>query len=235
MIRPLHILILEDNDYDIDLLLREFKKNELQFVARIAKNRKSFELGLTDPCPDIILSDYTLPAYDGWSAYALKQEICPDVPFIVVSGTLGEEKAVEMIKEGITDYALKSNLFTITPKILRALHEVEELREKRIINEELIHQNERLREIALLQSHQIRVPVAQILGLFDLFKFEQPAHPINAEILGMLKVIAESLDGVISEIVLKTSQLNIEQSITDQPSKPNQRTSLAHDGAVKAT
>ena len=72
---------------------------------------------------------------------------------------------------------------------------------------ELKLQNEKLLEIAFLQSHQVRVPIAQVQGLFSLFRFEDPADPRNAEIVKKLKVSSDTLDAVIKEIVMKTSEI----------------------------
>jgi DNA-binding NtrC family response regulator len=203
----LKILIIEDNQSDADLLLRELKKNSLNFVHKLVQTRETFEDELKNFKPDIILSDYSLPAFDGFTAFNITQGISPNVPFIIVSGLLGDERAVDLIKYGITDYVLKDKLFSIIPKINRALKEAEERKKKMIADYELKKQHEKLLEIAFLQSHQVRVPVAHILGLFDLFEFDNPAAPINAEILGMLKNSVESLDRIVIEILQKTSEI----------------------------
>lgn len=205
--RNLKILILEDNESDADLLQRELRKSGLNFTSEIVQARDTFETALDTFKPDIILSDYSLPSFDGVSAFRIKQSIYPDIPFIIVSGIIGEESAVELIKNGVTDYVLKDKLFALTPKIHRALKETEEKMIKRISDEELKIQNKKLREIAFLQSHQVRVPVAQILGLFSLFEFDNPSAPINSEILSKLKIAAESLDKTIHDIVSKTNDI----------------------------
>jgi DNA-binding NtrC family response regulator len=203
----LKILIIEDNQSDADLVQRELKKNGLNFICQIVQTRESFEDALEKFNPDIILSDYSLPAFDGFTAFNISQNKSPDVPFIIVSGMLGDERAVELIKTGITDYVLKDKLFSLGPKITRALKEAEERKKKRIADEELKKQHEKLLEIAFLQSHQVRVPVAHILGLFDLFEFDDPSAPINSEIFGMLKTSVESLDRIVIEILQKTSEI----------------------------
>ncbi|RKR85357.1 response regulator receiver domain-containing protein [Mucilaginibacter gracilis] len=202
------ILILEDNQSDADLLERELKKNGLNFTSLIVETRALFEEALKDFEPDIILSDYSLPSFDGFAAFIITQSVLPDVPFIVVSGMLGEERAVELIKSGITDYVLKDKLFSLTPKIERALKEALERRKKKIADQELIIQHEKLLEIAFLQSHQVRVPVAHIIGLFGLFDFEDPSAAINGEIFNMLKSSVEALDRTVIEILQKTSEIN---------------------------
>ncbi|MGX7667474.1 response regulator [Flavobacterium pedocola] len=201
------ILILEDNPSDADLLMRELKKSALLFDFEIVRNRESFEDALHRFSPSLILSDFNLPTFDGLNAFLIKQKISPDVPFLIVSGAIGEERAVELIKNGVTDYVPKDKLFTLSQKIDRALKEVEEKREKKIAEEKITEQNQKLLEIANLQSHQIRRPVADILGLIDLFNTENAADPLNLEILSKLEVAAKDLDTIIREIVVKTENI----------------------------
>ena len=137
MTSNLKILILEDNQNDADLLHRELKKSGLNFTSQIVQTRKSFEDALEHFSPDIILSDYALPAFDAVMAFGIKQNKSPHIPFIIVSGIIGEENAVELIKNGVTDYTPKNKLFTLPPKIKRALKEAAERKEKEIIGEKL--------------------------------------------------------------------------------------------------
>lgn len=124
------VLILEHDPNDIELLQYELRKGGLDIESAIVETGDAFKKALTAFNPDIILSDYSLPSFDGVRAFQLKQQLCSDVPFIIVSGTIGEENAVELIKNGVTDYVLKDKLFTVIPKIQRALNEAQERREK---------------------------------------------------------------------------------------------------------
>ncbi|MES2774882.1 MAG: ATP-binding protein [Bacteroidota bacterium] len=133
----LKILVLEDNGADADLLQRELKKSGLVFTCEIVQTREAFESSLKNFAPDIILSDYSLPSFDAVAAFAIKQDMAPDIPFIIVSGIIGEENAVDLIKSGVTDYASKDKLFTLIPKINRALKDTEEREEKKLIGEKL--------------------------------------------------------------------------------------------------
>lgn len=207
MNEKIKILIVEDNENDVVLLLRELIRSGLNYSTEIIQTREEFIHSLDQFMPDLILSDYALPSFDGITAYHLMRKKNNDIPFIIISGTIGDERAVELIKNGITDYVLKDKLITLNSKIIRALKDANELREKRMADENIKIQNEKLFEIAFLQSHQVRVPVANILGLFNLFKFDNPYDPINAEILCKLKISAESLDSIIHEIVKKTSEI----------------------------
>lgn len=133
----LKILILEDNQDDVDLLHRELKKSGLNFTAEIVQTRAAFEHALQHFNPDLILSDYSLPSFDAVTAFHIKQNKFPHIPFIIISGVIGEENAVELIKNGVTDYTPKDKLFTLSTKINRALKDTEERKEKENIAEKL--------------------------------------------------------------------------------------------------
>ena len=126
MDRKMKILILEHDPSDIDLLKYELKRSFPLHSSLVVQTEKDFASALLDFEPDIVLSDYSLPSFDGVSAFHIKNKIAPDVPFILVSGTIGEENAVELIKNGVTDYALKDKLYSLVPKVIRALNEAEE-------------------------------------------------------------------------------------------------------------
>ncbi|MFV8325382.1 PAS domain-containing protein [Flavobacterium sp. ZS1P14] len=135
MEKILKILILEDNKSDAGLLLYELNKSRLIFTSEIVETRAAFENALDIFKPDVILSDFNLPSFDGAVAYRIKEKKYPEIPFIIVSGTIGEENAVELIKNGVTDYALKDKLFTLPLKIERALKEAEEKKENKEVSE----------------------------------------------------------------------------------------------------
>lgn len=203
------ILILEDNKSDVELLHHELKKSGLNLFIETVHAREAYENMLDKFKPDIILSDYALPSFDGVSAFHIKQNKCRDIPFIIVSGSLGEENAVELIRNGVTDYVIKEKLLFLNQKIIRALKEAEEKREKKITEEKLKSQNEKLFEIAFLQAHQVRAPVANILGMIRLFNVDNPSDPINGEVIRELQGVTESLDNIIYQIVQKTSEIKI--------------------------
>src|SRR5262245_28710714 len=101
---------------------------------------------------ELILADYTLPLFDGMCALKLAQDICPDVPFIFVSGTIDEELAIEALKQGATDYVFKTRLSRIGPSVRRALREAEE-RTQRKLAEEALQRNEAYLAEAQRLSH----------------------------------------------------------------------------------
>ena len=117
---PINILILEHDPNDVGLLQYELKKSGLDHTSQIVQTQQDYEQAIHSFRPDIILSDFSLPSFDGLSAFRLTQCIAPETPFILISGTIGEENAVELIKMGVTDDVLKGNLYQVCPKIQRA-------------------------------------------------------------------------------------------------------------------
>ena len=209
MEKILKILFVEDSIYDSDLINHELKRSKLVYTAETVETSEAYENALENFSPDIILSDYNLPSFDGLSAFHIKQKKYPDIPFIIVSGSIGEENAVELIKSGVVDYALKDKLFTLAHKITRALEDAEKRKQKRIADETLKHQYEKLYEIAFLQSHQVRGPVATILGLINMFNFDIPDDPLNTDLIKHLQEATISLDKVIHMIVKKTNEIKV--------------------------
>ena len=145
MKKKLRILILEDNDRDALLIKDELQRGGIVFTSRRVQTREGFVRSLNGAAPDLILSDHGLPAFDGFSALALAKEKAPDVPFIFVTGSLGEEIAVRTLKTGATDYVLKHRLGNLVPSVQRALGQAEERRRRRQAEEALRASEERFR------------------------------------------------------------------------------------------
>jgi diguanylate cyclase (GGDEF)-like protein/PAS domain S-box-containing protein len=131
MTEQLRILMAEDMATDAELVLLELARAGLRATHRIVDSEKSFVDALHEFAPDVILSDFSLPGFNGMAALALSREICPDTPFIFVSGTIGEESAIDAVKSGATDYVLKSNLVRLPSAVERALAEALARREQR--------------------------------------------------------------------------------------------------------
>lgn len=157
MNKPFKILHLEDKRSDSDLVKRELQKCDIPFEYLLTGNRKGFENALIEFNPDLILSDYALPSFQGSSAFTIKQKLSPHAPFIIVSGTIGEERAVEMIRNGVTDYVLKDKLFTLPQKIIRALKESEAEKAKRIMDETLRKTKDLYALISQVNQNIVRV------------------------------------------------------------------------------
>jgi two-component system sensor histidine kinase UhpB len=145
MSRALRILLLEDVASDAELMAQEMRRTEMPFVLKRVEDRTGFLKALEDYRPDLILSDFHLPDLDGLSALALAQEKCPEAPFIFVSGAIGEEVAIDSLKQGGTDYVLKDHLSRLGPAVERALREAALRRERRGAEEALRESEQRYR------------------------------------------------------------------------------------------
>jgi PAS domain S-box-containing protein len=135
--RPLRVLSLEDDPKDTELIQNLLEEEGLRCDLRRVETEDEYVSALDQSGPDLILADYTLPSFDGLSALELAKRKCPNVPFIFVSGTLGEERAIEALKLGATDYVLKARLLRIVACVRRALREAEERMELRRSQEAL--------------------------------------------------------------------------------------------------
>ncbi len=131
------VLLTEDVVSDAELEVRELKRAGLRVAHRIVDTEESFSRALREFSPDIILSDFSMPSFDGMSALAIARELAPDTPFIFVSGTIGEEYAIRALKNGATDYVLKTNLVRLPAAVERALAEAKDRRARRKIETEL--------------------------------------------------------------------------------------------------
>lgn len=137
MNNELRILILEDTASDAELMEDELKQAGLVFTAKRVATKADFIRQVEVFLPDIILADYSLPGFSGKSALNIVLNQYPDIPFIFVSGALGEELAVELLKKGATDYVLKNNLLRLAPSVNRALKELSEHNERRKAEDDL--------------------------------------------------------------------------------------------------
>ena len=121
--RTIKILLLEDSTTDAEMISERLQRDGIEFSIRTVDNGEAFERELARSSPDIILSDYHLPSYDGPSALVLAREKYSSIPFIFVTGAIGEEKAVETLQKGATDFVLKGNLARLAPAVRRAIRE----------------------------------------------------------------------------------------------------------------
>lgn len=156
--QKLRILILEDFSADAELMCRELKKGEIDFIELITDTEKKFTEALSEFKPDIILSDYSLPGFNSTQALAICKKLEVKCPFILITGAVSEEFAVECIKSGIDDYILKSNLKRLPNAVIGALKKAESEKEKEKAIRNLEEQN--IFMSLLLKS----IPVAQYIS-----------------------------------------------------------------------
>ena len=143
----LRILHLEDDPRDSELVESLLVDEGIPCYLTRVSTRDQFRSAIDQESFDLILADYALPSFDGFSALAIASSQLPSVPFILLSGTAGEEVAAESVKGGATDYVLKDRPSRLVPSIRRALREAEERRERQRAEESLRESEERLRTV----------------------------------------------------------------------------------------
>ena len=148
MNEPIKILMVEDAAADAELMLRELKRAGLRCDARRVDTRAEYQTQLETFRPDVILSDFSMPQFDGMEALRIAAQSYPHIPFIFISGTLGEEYAVRALKNGATDFVLKTNLIRLPPSIERAIAEAQARKARQLLEQQIRESEERFRQLA---------------------------------------------------------------------------------------
>jgi two-component system cell cycle sensor histidine kinase/response regulator CckA len=176
MKEDVHILMVEDLDTDAELIQRELRKGNIGFTLTRVETKTAFLKALTDFPPDIVLSDYTLPQFSGLEALRLLKENCRNVPFILITGSMTEEVAVECMKEGAHDYILKTSLKRLPSAVLNAL-------------EKTRTEHEKMKAVAALNRseklyHLIAENTSDLISMLDAGGNYVYASPSFKEVLG---------------------------------------------------
>jgi PAS domain S-box-containing protein len=144
---PLRVLHLEDDSQDAELMRATLEAEGIQAELTRVETEQDFVAAIKEKDVDLILADYSLPSFDGLSALKIAREHATDVPFIFVSGKLGEDVAIEALKTGATDYVLKTHLVRLAPAVNRALREALEKAERKRAQEALHQSEKQLRDL----------------------------------------------------------------------------------------
>src|ERR1700688_1897149 len=186
---PLRILSIEDDPKDTELIQDLLETEGIVCEVRRVDTEASLRDLLKQGGVDLILADYSLPSFDGISALKLSTKACADVPFIFVSGTLGEEVAIEALKIGATDYILKTRLSRLVPSVLRALREATQRGERKRAEEALRQSEAYLAEAQRLSktgSFGWRPSTGELLWseeTFRIFQYDRSTKPTLEVIL----------------------------------------------------
>ncbi|HTI07602.1 MAG TPA: response regulator [Puia sp.] len=137
MTEVLKILILEDSPYDAEEIMRRLELSaKFECGFRLAMNKATYLQALDEFCPSVILSDHSLPQFDSKEALTIARELFPDIPFIMVTGTISEEFAIDMIKAGVDDYILKDRMTRLPAAIIASVQKRKVETERRRLEKE---------------------------------------------------------------------------------------------------
>src|SRR5580692_6536548 len=210
MRQPLRILSIEDDPKDAELIQDLLEAEGIVCEVTRVDTQAALESSLHQAGIDLILADYTLPSFDGLSALKLAMKACPEVPFIFVSGTLGEEVATEALKIGATDYVLKARLSRLVPSVVRALREARERAERKQADENLRRSEAYLTEAQRL-SHTGSFGCTPSTGemfwseeTFRIYGYDQSTKPTVEHVLQRVHpddrpVLREHMDRALGE------------------------------------
>lgn len=194
MIDVLSIIFLEDNEDDAELIKRHLSKSGLKFAYRVVDTRKEYIKALNEIKPSLILSDYTLPTFNGMQALEVRKDMVPHVPFVLVTGSLNEDIAVECMKAGADDYVIKQNMTRLVPAIEAAIAKQDNIRHKKEAEKALIESERTFRKLYSNMNEGV--------SLYKLV-FDKEGNAVNYRVVSVNRQFEKIVNLVESNIVGK--------------------------------
>ncbi len=154
---PIRVLFVEDAAFEMDLALNQLKRAGLSCIPQRVETEEALRAAVLEFEPTVILSDFTLPQFDGMTALRVAREMAPQVPFIFVSGTIGEERAIEALLCGAVDYVLKGNLARLPPAVRRALDDAVARRDRERQQAHIVRLDRVLRMLSGINALVVRI------------------------------------------------------------------------------
>jgi PAS domain S-box-containing protein len=202
---PLRILIVEDLPSDVELVMHEINKSGIEFTSRVVDEEQPYLEALDDFQPDIVLSDYSMPLFDGMAALRLCQKHAEGTPFIMVTGSMNEETAVECMKAGASDYVIKEHLRRIGPAIRTAI-------EKKLLEKEKARAEEALK----VSEDKYRRLHHSMMDAFVSVDMEGHIQDWNESYLNMLGYSSKEIRTLTYKDITPEKWHAFEQSIVEQ-------------------
>src|SRR5213080_929182 len=215
--RPLRVLFVEDSAADAELMLRALKAGGFDPVHERVETAAALRAALEGSTWDVVLSDYYLPELEAPAALALVRERAPDMPFLVVSGSMGEDTAVAAMKAGATDYIMKDRLQRLAPAVLRAVADAAVRREHQRLQQQL-QQSQRLEAVGRLAggiAHDFNNVLTAILGSVELLLLDTPPDAPTREELDIIRDASARAQDLIRQLLAFSARQVLQPRVLD--------------------
>lgn len=214
---PLHILHLEDDLVDAELVQRTLKTGGIHCEITRVQCHDSFVAALEQGGIDLILSDFSLPDFDGFSAAKIVRARWPALPLILVSGTLGEDVAIDSLKNGATDYVLKERLVRLVPAVRRAMQEVKDRDEHQRLEAQIVEAQkmEVVGQLAAGVAHDFNNILAVIMGYSDITLHEAGISDNVRRHVGEIRLAAERAAGLTGQLLVFSRKQKAQPVVLD--------------------
>jgi len=219
---PLRLLHLEDNPVDAELIMTTLIEGGIPCQSQLVDTRQAFVAALKEGRMNLILADYSIPGFDGMTALTLARQHCPDVPFLFVSATIGEELAIDAMHQGATDYVLKQRLGRLVPSVQRALRALDDRAERNRAEEALRQSEKQFRQSQKMEAvgrlaggiaHDFNNLLTVIMGYSQVLLTELgPQHPLRGKIEETLKA-GERAATLVRQLLTFSSKQSLDPKI----------------------
>lgn len=214
MQKRLKLLMVEDSENDAELLAHAIRKGGYEVMYKRVDTREALRVSLFEPW-DLIVSDHSMPGFSGVAALAMVREKCPEVPFIFVSGTIGEDIAVDAMRVGAQDYVMKGNLARLLPAIDRELRESKNRAEhkKTELRMQQLEKFEAIGKLAGGIAHDFNNVIGAIMGWAELGKEEVPEGSRAANFFQNIRAQSERAAGLTRQLLAYARRQTLEPRI----------------------